>query len=317
MYNAEFKIKTDHKPLKYILDAPVQNKNIQLWALNISAYNCTIEYISGTKNVVADFLSRLPTKQVQIKEEEEMLDINDNTYEINVINSSALKPRSRIDKNMVVDDISEKTDFQFQNINMSEEQEKDSKVQELKDQILKDKAPAASKNKHILIEDALYYILDVNGDPMVRLYIPSHIKQAVVEQYHDKNGHMGIYKTFEAIRNKYYWPNMFKEIYAYVTTCVACQTRNLKKVRAPMQETPVPPYPFCHIGVDVSGPYPTTMPGNKYIIGFIDLYSGWPDAFSVPAKTTDNVAHLLIEEIIPRHSGIQILTSDNGGENCS
>jgi hypothetical protein len=29
---------------------------------------------------------------------------------------------------MVVDDISEKTDFQFQNINMSEEQEKDSKV---------------------------------------------------------------------------------------------------------------------------------------------------------------------------------------------
>ena len=84
-----------------------------------------------------------------------------------------------------------------------------------------------------------------------------------------------------------------------------------------MQETPVPPYPFCHIGVDVSGPYPTTLSGNKYIIGFIDLYSGWPEAFSVPAKTTDNVAHLLIEEIIPRHSGIQILTSDNGGENCS
>jgi hypothetical protein len=66
---------------------------------------------------------------------------------------------------MVVDDISEKTDFQFQNINMSEEQEKDSKVQKLKDQILKDNAPAAIKNKHILIEDALCYISDVNGDP--------------------------------------------------------------------------------------------------------------------------------------------------------
>jgi hypothetical protein len=111
LYNAEFKIKTDHKPLKYILDAPMQNKKIQLWALNISAYNCTIAYIPGAKNIVADFLSRLPTNQVEIKEEEEMLDINDNTYEINVINSSALKPRSRIDKNMVVDDISEKTDF--------------------------------------------------------------------------------------------------------------------------------------------------------------------------------------------------------------
>jgi hypothetical protein len=35
-----------------------------------------------------------------------------------------------------------------------------------------------------------------------------------VEQYHDKNGHMGINETFEAIRNKYFWPNMSKEIYA-------------------------------------------------------------------------------------------------------
>jgi hypothetical protein len=89
----------------------MQNKKIQLWALNISAYNCAIEYIPGAKNVVADFLSRLPTKQVQIKEEEEVLDINDNNYEINVINYSALKPRSHIDKNMVVDDIPDKTDF--------------------------------------------------------------------------------------------------------------------------------------------------------------------------------------------------------------
>ena len=207
--------------------------------------------------------------------------------------------------------------FQFQDINMNIEQDKYLTLQELENQMLRDKAPAAIKNKHILIENALYYISDVNGDPMVRLYIPSHIKQAVVEQYHDKNGHMGIDKTLEAIGNKYYWPNMFKDSYAYVTTCVACQTRNIKKVRAPMQETPVPPYPFCHIGVDVSGPYPTTLSGNKYIIGFIDLYSGWPEAFSVPAKTTNNIAHLLIEEIIPRHSGIQILTSDNGDENCS
>jgi hypothetical protein len=47
------------------------------------------------------------------------MDINDNNYEINVIDSSALKPRSHIDKNMVVDDIPDKTDFQFQDFNMN------------------------------------------------------------------------------------------------------------------------------------------------------------------------------------------------------
>jgi hypothetical protein len=88
---------------------------------------------------------------------------------------------------MVVDDIPDKTDFQFQDFNMNIEQEKDLTLQELKNQILRDKAPAAIKNKHILIENALYYISDVSGGPMVRLYIPSDIKQTVVEQYHDKN----------------------------------------------------------------------------------------------------------------------------------
>ncbi|CAC5408706.1 unnamed protein product [Mytilus coruscus] len=202
----------------------------------------------------------------------------------------------------------------FEEFDMSIEQVKDKTLSELKEQLVSDKVPEAVQNKYIIIDDILSYISNVDNDPIIRLYIPSHIKQAVVEQYHDKNGHMGIDKTFDSIRQKYFWPNMFKELYNYVTTCVPCQSRNLQKVRAPIQETKIPPYPFCHVGVDLSGPYPTTMSGNRYIIGFIDLYSGWPEAFSVATKSTDNVAHLLIEEITSRHSGIQILTSDNGGK---
>jgi hypothetical protein len=61
-----------------------------------------VEYLHWVLlNLVADFLSRLPTKQVQIKEEEEVLDTNENNYEINLIDASALMPRSHIDTNMV------------------------------------------------------------------------------------------------------------------------------------------------------------------------------------------------------------------------
>jgi hypothetical protein len=52
---------------------------------------------------------------------------------------------------MVVDDIPDKTDFQFQDFNMNIEQEKDLSLQELKNQILRDKAPAAIKNKHTVV----------------------------------------------------------------------------------------------------------------------------------------------------------------------
>ena len=39
-------IKIDHKPLKYLLESHMQNKEIQLWVLSMTVYNCSIEYIS-------------------------------------------------------------------------------------------------------------------------------------------------------------------------------------------------------------------------------------------------------------------------------
>jgi len=55
--NAVFVVKADHKPLKYILDSPMQNKKIQL----------RIQLQGGIyrrkNNCYADSLSRLPTNK--------------------------------------------------------------------------------------------------------------------------------------------------------------------------------------------------------------------------------------------------------------
>ena len=88
LHNAEFVIRTDHKPLKYLLESPMQNKKkIQLWALGISGYNCKIQYIADPENTCADLLSRSPsndeTMDIAVGPE-----INDNTYEINMLNSN-------------------------------------------------------------------------------------------------------------------------------------------------------------------------------------------------------------------------------------
>ena len=42
------------------------------------------------------------------------------------------------------------------------------------------------------------------------------------------------------------------------------------------------------------------------------MYSGWPEAFAVPNRTADTVAHVLINEIFPRFgSTLQHLTGKN------
>ena len=74
---------------------------------------------------------------------------------------------------------------------------------------------------------------------------------------------------------------------------------------------------MAKLSLDLSGPYPTSLSGNKYIIAFVDWYSGWPEAFAVPDKTTDTVAGLIIEQIYPRSGCPLQIVSDNGTENVN
>ena len=55
---------------------------------------------------------------------------------------------------------------------------------------------------------------------------------------------MGIDKTFDAIKCKYYWPCMYKEPYKYINSHITIQTQNHRKKKPPQQETGAPPYPL-------------------------------------------------------------------------
>ena len=82
----------------------MQNKKIQLWALSMSGYNCSIEYIAGTTNTCADLLSRHPDNIKKITEltdkhysgdvtDQKELDVNENLFQINVLDSNQFEPR--------------------------------------------------------------------------------------------------------------------------------------------------------------------------------------------------------------------------------
>ena len=328
LHNAQFVIRTDHKPLKFLLESPMQNKKIQLWALSMSGYNCSIEYIAGPTNTCADLLSRHPdnvqkASDIQNSEEVEdqtVLDVNDNLYEVNVIDSNQFDPKTFASCDLPTNDSFEKcdcSDFSKVGFDMKIEQTRDDDISEIRSMILNGKESKDIQKHYLLVDDLVYYLSNVNDDPCLRLFIPKYLRIFVVKQYHDQNGHMGVQKTFDSIRQKYYWPNLFKEINKYVNECTICQTRSLQKIRQPLQETAIPPYPMAKLSLDLSGPYPTTMSGNKYIIAFVDWYSGWPEAFAVPDKTGETVADLIIDQVFPRFGSCLQLVTDNGTENVN
>lgn len=93
LHNAEFVICTDHKPLKYLFEAPMHNKKIQLWALDIPGYNCKLEDIDGKENSCVDLVTHpvganSSTVEGNIMEP----DISENMLEISAINSNEFDP---------------------------------------------------------------------------------------------------------------------------------------------------------------------------------------------------------------------------------
>ena len=79
----------------------MQNKKIQLWALGMFGYNFSIEYVAGTTNTYADLLSKHPYNVQQASdiqssdevEDQTVLDVNDNLYEVNIIDSNQFHPK--------------------------------------------------------------------------------------------------------------------------------------------------------------------------------------------------------------------------------
>ena len=71
-------------------------------------------------------------------------------------------------------------------------------------------------------------------------------------------GHFGPLRTYQKIQERYFWPDMRKQIYDFVKTCDICQRRDKpNKYQEPLHPLPVG-QSFDQIGIDLLGPLLTT-----------------------------------------------------------
>ena len=275
----------------------------------MAGYNCSIQCLKGKDNVCADLLSRA----VDVKEDtvDFTVDIDDRNYLVRAINSNLIEPKEFASYGNADDSSEMPAQPTLQ------EKESDQDILDLKIRLRKGRATKAEQKKYIVMEDIVYYLSQPDDEPLIRLYVPSHLRKRVLVQYQDENGHMGVDKTFHSIKQKYFWSCLLREINDFVGKCIPCQTRNLRKQQPRIQECDLPPFPFAKLALDISGPYPKTHSGNQYIVTFKDMYSGWPEGFAVPNKKGETVVHLLIDEIFPRFGTPLQLLTDNGLENVN
>ena len=71
------------------------------------------------------------------------------------------------------------------------------------------------------------------------------------------------------------------------------------------------------MSVDIDGHLSKTLSGNQYILTAIDWYSGYLEAWPLPDKGANGIAHLKFDETFPRYGFPLEVVSDNSKEICN
>lgn len=106
---------------------------------------------------------------------------------------------------------------------------------------------------------------------------------------------------------------MSQDVKLVCASCEVCGRRGKPTGRknARMQSY-CPGAPFERLLIDTLGPLPTTTSGNRYIVGVVDAFTKWPEAYAVPDIKAETVAKGLVANVISRFGVPRALHSDQG-----
>lgn len=146
--------------------------------------------------------------------------------------------------------------------------------------------------------------------------IPKESRKRVLYENHDSlfACHTGIFKTFERLKLRYYWPKMLSDVARYVRNCAICLTHKplLKSPAGHMGKHPEVTKPWQTISVDFFGPLPRSSRGYKYIFVVTDTFGKFSLFFPIRTATAAAITRILEEQIFLVFGCPQYLICDNG-----
>ncbi len=114
------------------------------------------------------------------------------------------------------------------------------------------------------------------GGPEGKKYVPSNLCLTLLDSVHNSSGsgHPGSHRTLSLLRNRYWWPNMTRDVTRYVKGCSICAISSTPR-RLPegkLVPLPIPRRPWSHLGVDFATDLPPSN-GFTTILVVVDRFS--------------------------------------------
>ena len=228
--SARITVRSDHLPLKRFLEKNTLNAKVNNWAVELESQKIDFVFIQGTKNVLADTLSRLIEIDDDIK-----LPAKQEGHEFGYVPFEQLPPAQvTVTEEVIINEVNNlkikiqhidpvqkdlKIELPFSNLKLKELQEQDRKINHLRKLWSENKL---NKNIFAMENDILKKKVIECGLLYKPVIIPEILRECLLILAHDEQGHNGFKRTHGALKTLYYWKGMKRHIQLYCKRCRTC-----------------------------------------------------------------------------------------------